>query len=316
MSDNKYAKIRKTITGKMRCNMKLAVIGGGSIGLLTSASLIKQGHEVQLVTRTEEQAALINSKGLLLEKEDREEIVPVFACSFENGKYLDNELWINTIKQTQLPLFFEKFKHVKKIPPLLLLQNGMGHMEQAEALLSSSLYAGIVTHGAMRLNEYSVRHTGEGEIYVSGWNTEVDVLTPLINKTSHFPIMRTDNIIDMMKRKLLVNLVVNPLTALYGVRNGELLKDVWEGNLKALFHEGKDVLELGDEEWERVVNVIKQTANNESSMFRDIQLGKYTEIDAITGFVLRQAEEKGIKLPLTSFIHQSILGLEGRDKAE
>ncbi|MBU9712410.1 2-dehydropantoate 2-reductase [Evansella tamaricis] len=296
--------------------MRVSIIGAGAIGLLTASHLSFQGYDVQLITRTKEQAEKINEYGITLKTEGQSRTVPIFASNHvENRSF--NDLWIITLKQWKLKEFFRDWENKTPLPQMLFLQNGMGHLEAAESFFPSApLFAGIVTHGAMKLDERTVRHTGIGEIIIGTWKGSNSI--PLMEThTKPFPILWSHDILKSMKQKLLVNLVVNPLTALYGVNNGELLtRPALNKNVYALFKEGIMALELPEGEWGTVLRVIQQTAENESSMLRDIKQERSTEIESITGYVLKLGEQKGLHLPITSFVHQSILGLERRGKDE
>jgi 2-dehydropantoate 2-reductase len=57
---------------------------------------------------------------------------------------------------------------------------------------------------------------------------------------------------------------------------------------------------------EHVINVAKATANNRSSMLQDIEAGRETEIDAISGYLCQLAEEHNIKMPLNQQLLQDI----------
>ena len=63
-----------------------------------------------------------------------------------------------------------------------------------------------------------------------------------------------------------------------------------------------------------IISVCKNTADNESSMLKDIKAHRTTEIDAIIGYILNLAQEKGIPLPITNTLYYMVKGLEkGRD---
>ena len=135
----------------------------------------------------------------------------------------------------------------------------------------------------------------------------------------------------LMRRKLVVNSVINPLTALLGCRNGQLTrlpsgsriinKLCWEASLifaaemrreSSLWLEGmksrgvdtKNVtlpslpksLSPGCLE-EEVIRVAELTKNNVSSMLRDIRRGKITEIDYINGYLIKLGYELGVRTP-------------------
>ncbi|MCE7794713.1 2-dehydropantoate 2-reductase [Salipaludibacillus sp. CUR1] len=292
--------------------MNITIIGGGAIGLLTAVYLNKQGHFVKIVTRTDRQACHIaseglscHSTGLLLKSEAAAEA----ASEFKVGQ---EDLIIVTLKQTQIDFFLKWAK--EKIPrhiPLLFLQNGMGHIEKASAHLEHPLLSGVVTHGALKKSDTEVRHTGRGQIIVGGEGFLEKSLKPLLTDDKSFPVKWISEIEVVMKKKLLVNAVVNPLTALYQVKNGEILSNSKLKDLaEKIFNEAAEVLDLEKNEWKFVENVIRQTAENTSSMLADRLAKKETELDAITGYLLNLGREKGISCEHTFKIHEKLKKIE------
>jgi len=90
--------------------------------------------------------------------------------------------------------------------------------------------------------------------------------------------------------KLVVNAAINPLTALLGINNGELIKRSTARDLcAALATEvaavaGKKNISLPFAYPVKAVeDVIESTAGNQSSMLQDVLRGAPTEIDAISG---------------------------------
>ncbi|SDY76469.1 2-dehydropantoate 2-reductase [Evansella caseinilytica] len=295
--------------------MKLAIIGGGAVGLLAAFYLGRE-HDVTVVTRTAQQRDLLRKNGVCLMKEGQEEGVRLVkaAAFFEKHEYLKHDLWVVALKQTMLPAFFKEWRHCAKLPDMLFVQNGIGHLEEAKKYFrASAILGGVITHGAMKVDGNVVLHRGQGALTVGALGSRSDLICRLLSEDSQFPVREADDLERLLKRKLLTNLVVNPLTALYGERNGELLKrESWRENAYQLFLEGAAALDLGRDEWEQVVRVMEATAGNESSMLQDIKRGKETEVDAITGYLLKQGAKNGVDMPLTAFVHRSIAGLERR----
>ncbi|ADU30861.1 2-dehydropantoate 2-reductase [Evansella cellulosilytica] len=291
--------------------MKVVVFGGGAIGLLCAVYFSKSGYDVTLVTRSEKQRKIIMENGITLNEPPSYKVRVNVECFEEYTNVDPNDLWIVATKQSGIPIFLKKWQGVKRLPPIIFLQNGMGHLDMAKENLSTDIYAGVVTHGAMKINSYTVSHTGVGKISIgsiTGGSSPFCVL----KSEKQFPIIYVDNIMYLIKQKLLINLVINPLTAMYSVKNGELLQDNFSHNVKKLFDEGRTILQLCENEWETVLEVIKNTAKNESSMYRDIRNNTKTEIESITGYLLKEAEKSGVQVPIISFVHHSILGLERR----
>ncbi|MCT8139034.1 hypothetical protein H1D32_15800 [Anaerobacillus sp. CMMVII] len=120
-----------------------------------------------------------------------------------------------------------------------------------------------------------------------------------------------------MGKKLVVNGVVNPLTAIFKVTNGELLTNPYYFQLmRKIFEEISSVFSCNDLEWQRIIEVCKKTSQNRSSMLSDIEAKRETEIEAITGYILDKAALQNKELPLNQFIYNSIKGLEYQRKEE
>ncbi|MBL5803871.1 ketopantoate reductase family protein [Heyndrickxia sporothermodurans] len=119
----------------------------------------------------------------------------------------------------------------------------------------------------------------------------------------------------MLLKKLLVNAIINPLTAILKVKNGELIKNTF---FMQIFHDlYNEIIQLFPELDSKIVlneiiRICRNTENNESSMLKDITLQRKTEIDAIVGYILELAKEKNVQLPLTNMVYGMIKGMEKR----
>jgi 2-dehydropantoate 2-reductase len=107
--------------------------------------------------------------------------------------------------------------------------------------------------------------------------------------------------------KLAVNAAINPLTALTRATNGDVAADPNLAQLAAyLASEAAAVAaSLGivlDRPVERALEVARATGENRSSMLRDIELGRRTEIEAITGAVHDLGEKNGVNTPITTMM--------------
>ncbi|MCM3539378.1 2-dehydropantoate 2-reductase [Priestia endophytica] len=287
---------------------KLDVIGGGSLGLLYAGYLSEQ-WDVTLYTKTEEQANAIKQKGILVYKEASLRFFPKVKPI---SSYVDEgHLAVVTLKEYQLSSVMPILKATCR--PLLFIQNGMNHLKMLDKLTAEHVFLGVVEHGALRLNENTVHHKGEGKTKVSVWRGEKTFLSSLLRYDKRFPFVYEHDWKEMLLGKLVINILVNPLTALYKVENGVLLENLYFlKNMRALLNEVHNVLELKDVEstFKNVLTICKNTKDNRSSMLQDLQNRGITEIDAIVGYVLEEAERKKIKTPLLSFLYASIKGLE------
>ena len=114
-------------------------------------------------------------------------------------------------------------------------------------------------------------------------------------------------------QKLVVNVCINPLTALLGVKNGELITNRFLSNDGASVSGGR-IFIRGEKEmvWQMVRNVCEGTSRNTSSMLADVRANRQTEINAIVGYVLEEAKKQQLPVPTLQFLFDAIKGLETR----
>ncbi|QOR68460.1 2-dehydropantoate 2-reductase [Cytobacillus suaedae] len=295
--------------------MKVGIIGAGAIGLLF-ASYIAPTHNLTIYTRKLDQRERLNKEGLLLIRNGKKFNIKVSAEILQNQSIEQLDLLIIAVKQYHLHDLITQFPSINQATTIVFLQNGMGHIRYLDKLRNDSIYVGVVEHGAMLLSSHSVEHTGIGITKISSFKGSSTVISSIIASvgSSHFPFTFEEDWSQMLIEKLVINSVINPLTSLYGVKNGELLRNVYFYKLmKELFSEVTSVFPSENREvWDRVVEVCEKTSNNRSSMLKDLEEGRLTEIDAILGYVLEIGKRKEIDLPVINFLYHSIKGLEKR----
>ncbi|WP_027408236.1 2-dehydropantoate 2-reductase [Anoxybacteroides tepidamans] len=295
--------------------MKIGIVGGGAIGLLIAAYLCDR-HDVTIYTRRRSQAALLKQEKLRLIKADCERVIPVRAVQIDQEDIKADVVFI-TVKQYDLADVIERCQQWPEEATLVFLQNGMGHIRLLSALKQRNIAVGVVEHGALKHDDRTVEHTGIGKINVSLFNGYFGLLKQLLDDPiPDFSINCENNWQGMLTKKLIVNAVVNPLTAILRVRNGELLRVAeYKKMMRMLFSEICTVLTLHDkkEAWDHILSICEKTANNRSSMLSDLEQGRKTEVDAILGYVVDQGEERNIPTPLCRFLFHAVKGMEGRE---
>jgi 2-dehydropantoate 2-reductase len=293
--------------------MRVGIIGAGSIGLLFAAYMSKV-TEVTLYTKTHEQAAEINKNGIVLKIRGGQTVSIVNAQSI--SEWMGGEdLTIIAVKQYQLQAIMERINQLPIIPKsLLFLQNGMAHLKQLETIPLTNTFVGSVEHGALKENLYTVSHNGEGTTNVAVYKGDYAVLEEfLFLAPPEFPIDVKEDFYQMMLNKLMVNAVVNPLTAILHVKNGELIKNHHYFHvLKNLFSEISTILNLENREkhLQQIIDICHNTSDNRSSMLKDIEAHRKTEVDAILGYILEEARNNKMKAPQIENLYYLIKGKE------
>ena len=128
----------------------------------------------------------------------------------------------------------------------------------------------------------------------------------------------SSNIHQLVWDKLIINIGINALAALTGLKNGQLLDHpetlrLMEGLVfeavevarrKGIAFEGNPV--------EKVKKVAEATRENRCSMGQDLDYKRKTEIDAINGAVVKEAERMGIPVPYNRMITDLVKVIEKR----
>lgn len=307
--------------------MHIDVIGGGAIGLWLAANLASAGEEVTLWTRTERQRLRIEEEGIgLTDTEGNRSTVRV-PCEpmlqsrvlAQKAKDVEESWMIVAVKQSaindELIGLLRDLTRVRKGAALLCLQNGIGHLERLAAGLGDvPIYAAVTTMGAKREDERRVMLAGTGELWIGDRAEncpEIDEIRVKSQKKfllslqkAGFQAFLSNVINNRIFHKLLINAVINPLTAIFDVTNGELPKHERRIHImRALHNETVDILiragmkDQGDS-WEQVLDVCARTSANVSSMLADVRAGRETEIRAINGAVAKLAASYGMNAPM------------------
>jgi 2-dehydropantoate 2-reductase len=296
--------------------MNIGIIGGGSIGLLFGYYL-SNSHEITIYTRNEVQANALRREGIILEREEKVRSRNVNSKTLVSG-LSDHHIIIIAVKQYDLENVLNKIAEgLPSIPSILFLQNGMSHLRLLGLLENKTVGVGIVEHGAMKMSETRVKHTGIGAVKISAYKGCVDNLLSMFDseEVSKLNAIKEESLQNSMNTKLVINAVINPLTALYQIENGSLLSNhYFIETMKILYQEVISVINIPDPEklWELILHVCENTASNRSSMLKDIDLGRETEVDSILGYILDQAREQKKTLAVTRFLYNAIKGLEKR----
>lgn len=130
-------------------------------------------------------------------------------------------------------------------------------------------------------------------------------------RAAGFEVSLPRNIDAARRRKLLANVCINPVTAVLGIRNGEVRNAPHRLLVEALASEAAPVLGIPrSEAVRRVLDVAKVTAGNRSSMLQDVLAGRRTENEYLTGALLRLARRKRLAVPTHEAFFQLIRVME------
>lgn len=305
--------------------MKIAVVGAGAMGMLLTARLIAAGcarDQIYLLTRTKHQRSLIARDGLYIETLQGEQSTTYPQAhtveeASQSEVVFDWVIWAVKQQHIRPQLLDACLRLSDQDTRMLCIQNGLGHLEKLQAHFPQHMiYQAVTTEGALKLDERGVRHTGSGMLWLPDEADNCLHQLKNILTRAGFDIIMSKNIKSAIWNKWVINAIVNPLTTIWRVSNGQLLES--EHRLEAMRRLYVEAVELSqaaevtlaEDLWEQVIGVCRRTALNRSSMLQDMEAGRTTEIEAINGHMIRMAEERGLALPSHKMIYLMIKAIE------
>jgi 2-dehydropantoate 2-reductase len=191
---------------------------------------------------------------------------------------------------------------------ILTLQNGIGNIEILEEIFGKDrVLGGVTAEGATVLGWGKIRHAGRGLTLIGPMGTPGGPAERLINAFNQagFKASSADNVQELIWGKLIINVGINALTAITGLKNGRLpefegTRSIMEDAVReALAVAGAKEIELPyPDPLNRVLEVCRDTAGNIASMLQDVLNRKTTEVDFINGAIVREGEALGIATPV------------------
>lgn len=310
--------------------MKIGIVGAGAMGGLFAGMLTRAGQDVWLIDNYKQRAEKINREGLIIEaskalesREAKQEIIKIKVTTDPSN-----------VGSCDLVILFVKAYDTEKATrnslsltgkktAWLTLQNGLGNIEKMGKIVGKGRVVGGITYqGATVLEAGRIRHAGCGKTVIGeidGKETErIKQISDIFNQ-ARIETEISDNIQGVLWGKLLVNAVINPLTAITRVRNGQLLESpLLKETMKLIVEEAMRVpLKKGirlpyQKVFEKVEESCQASRDNISSMLQDILRKKRTEVDFINGAIVSKAEKMGISTPLNRALWNIVKFLEGR----
>ena len=289
------------------------VLGAGAMGCLMAARLHAAGGKVIVLLR---EAQANQSVQLVLEEGGARREITLPGSSAKDAGQISH-LLVTTKAYDVEPAVRSIVHRLDGQSRVLLLVNGLGY---AQPLLRDfpwlQLFYGTTTQGAYRTAPYHVYHAGSGQTRIG--RPEHPAAPAWMSLWQQaLPDCRWEaDIARALWLKLAINCAINPLTALHNCRNGDLAtREELAREVAGLCEEiaeltrAQGYIELAADLHQRVRTVIKATAENHSSMLQDVRGGRSTEIDYITGHLLRIAAQCAVDMPRNQVLLKEVLAL-------
>ena len=203
------------------------------------------------------------------------------------------------------------------------VQNGLGAEAVAGAHGAWPLLSSVTFMSGTRESDTRVEYVLDTETWIGPYRDttpqDARAVADLI-ASSGLKAQAFDDLLPAQWSKLMFNATVNAVSALTGLPHEPRFAATAErsdlGNLvRALMDEGKAVaaaagVELHEDPWEMNVLATQRGHRHSPSMLEDVKAHRLTEIELITGSLVREAETAGIPAPLHTAMYALVKAKE------
>jgi 2-dehydropantoate 2-reductase len=299
---------------------RVCIVGGGVIGSLFAGHLA-QVADVSVLTRRREHADELERVGLRVS--GRSELDARIAASTDPVELGSPNLVIVATKATGLREAATSLEGAFPEATVMTVLNGLGAEEIVREHGSWPIVSGVTFMSGTKHSDTHVEYILDTETWLGPYEDtpyeRVQEIADLVVASG----LRAEALPDLRPAqwsKLVFNAAVNPVAALTGLPHDPHFAAEGEpGDLGHLVHglvdEGKAVaaaagVELHDDPWEMNVHATQRGSAHYPSMLEDVDARRPTEIELITGSILREAARHEVPVPLHTALHALVQGKE------
>jgi len=291
---------------------KIFILGAGAIGS-TYGALLSRRNDVTLIGRKAHINA-INKNGITLPGDVNYKF---FVKAETVIKEIPNDtLIILTTKAYDVSNAVLSIKPLlREDATILVLQNGLGIEKIVRDMIKdkAQVVRGLVTLAAEFFEPGKIAFW-QGQTILESTKTS-ERIARVFNGCG-LKTRISNNMQEEIWKKLIVNCVVNPLTAILQVRNNEIMVDSLKKIRHKIIQECIAVAQVEGIHFESNLEecIERKIAGytNYSSMCQDIMKGKKTEIDFLNGRIVELGRKHGVPTPVNETLVGLIKFLEGR----
>ena len=299
---------------------RVCVAGAGVIGSLFAAHLSRVA-EVSALVRRDEHARALEERGLRVS--GRADFTGRIAAATSADALPEPELVIVACKSLDLDAVAGRLAGHWPDATLMTVQNGIGADEVIARYGDWRLLASVTFMSGTRHEDTHVEYVLDTATWIGPARgttpADAQAVADLI-VSSGLKAEAFDDLRPAQWSKLIFNATVNTVAALTGLPHDPHFAALAEpsdlGHLvRALMDEGKAVaaaagVTLGEDPWEMNVLATQRGSAHYPSMLEDVDARRPTEIDMITGSLVREAHRVGVPVPLHETMEALIKGKE------
>ncbi|MEH6581867.1 MAG: 2-dehydropantoate 2-reductase [Halioglobus sp.] len=317
----------------MRQIKRVCVVGAGAIGSLLVGHIgALPGISMTVLVRRESHARDLNEKGLKVT--GKSDLVADVLASTDPADLGEVDLVIIATKTTAVEASVTKFRGFFPNATVMMIQNGLGCERLVRENGDWPIIAGLTFMSGVRKSDTHVDYELDTPTWIGPWDTEPDKpgydyikqVEALINR-SGLICEAYEDLRPVQWSKLIFNSAVNAIGAVTNTPHvpfyaetenlsdlGNLVRDMMEEGVAIASAQG---IELSSDPWKMNCKAVSQGGSHGSeeyahitSMLDDVRRKSYTEVDWITGSIVRAAREAGVPAPFHETMYRLVKGIE------
>lgn len=324
--------------------MNVAIYGAGAMGTVLGAYITKAGYEIDLINRNIDHIKALKKSGAKIIGKV-EFIQPVIALLPDEMSKKYDIIFLMTKQKYNKEIVEGLVDYLSDRGVICTMQNGLPELSVSEVIgkdktIGCTMSWGASFHGkaVCELTSEATRDTLTFSIGKYGDNDDnlFNYIVELLNTMGNVKI--EENFIGARWAKLLINAAFSGLSVVTNATFGEIAKDkksrllalkaikecidvAKAADIKIEPLQGKDVVKLMD--YNNIIKkhislfilpiAMKKHSSIKSSMLRDIERGRKTEVDAINGIVCKYGDNVNIETPINDKIVEIVQKIENKE---
>ena len=289
--------------------MKITVVGAGAMGASYGGHLARAGHAVALLDTWQEHVDAINRDGLRVDGVLGEHRIKVPASvAPDGGLHGGADVVVVFVDANNTARAAEILADL--LAPdgfAIIFQNGIGNVEKLQAalgperVLGGSSMCSAASRGPGHVTLTHMGTTSVGETHGSDSPRVQAMLEAL--RGAGFEVEHEPNVMGLVWQKFVVNCATNAIAATTGLRGGEIVRlpelDAFQDRVLEeimAVTRAKDIRLPHPDIAARVKDSCHKKFNK-PSMLQHVEAGRRTEIEALNGALIREAQALGIPTP-------------------
>jgi 2-dehydropantoate 2-reductase len=299
---------------------RVCIAGAGVIGSLFAGYLARV-TDVTVLTRREEHASALNDGGIRVS--GRGDFTSRVTAATSHEELPVPELVIVASKGADVDSIAAQLAGHWPDATLMTVQNGLGADEIVAGHGAWPMLAAVTFMSGTRYADTHVEYVLDTATWIGpsrGTTGDDARAVAALIESSGLKAEGFDDLRPAQWSKLIFNATVNTVAAITGLRHDPHFAALDQPSdlgflVRNLMDEGKAVaaaagVTLDEDPWEMNVLATQRGHRHAPSMLEDVQAGRRTEVDMITGSLVREAQRLGVPAPLHEAMYSLIKGVE------